>query len=108
MLLWPVTEAVVSVVHTLSCADYFLWSPRTKMASEDSEAKTSQAGQTPVLWQGRWLDPHFFKIKNNLFFPLSFDTTGIHALNMIFSLNQRFVSQLYLMGLLFLIILYLT
>ena len=27
-----VTEAVVSVVHTLTCADYFLQSPRTKMA----------------------------------------------------------------------------
>ena len=32
MLLWPVTEAVVSVIHTLTCVDYFLQSPGTKVA----------------------------------------------------------------------------
>ena len=56
MLLWPVTEAVVSVVHTLTCVDYFPWSPGTKMAPVDPEAKASQAGWTPVLWPGRWPD----------------------------------------------------
>jgi hypothetical protein len=56
MLLWPVIEAVVSVVHTLTCVDYFQRSPRTKMASVDPEAKASQAGWTPVLWPGRWTD----------------------------------------------------
>ena len=56
MLLWPVTEAVVSVVHTLTCVDYFLRSPGTKMALADPEAKASWAGRTPVLWPGRWPD----------------------------------------------------
>jgi hypothetical protein len=54
VLLWPVTEAFVSVVHTLTCVDYFPQSPETKMASADPEAKASQAGWTPVLWPGRW------------------------------------------------------
>ena len=44
LLLWPVTEAVVSVVHTLTCADYFLRSPGTKMAPVEPEAKASRAG----------------------------------------------------------------
>ena len=44
VLLWPVTEAVVSVVHTLTCADYFLRSPGTKMAPVEPEAKASRAG----------------------------------------------------------------
>jgi hypothetical protein len=56
VLLWPVTEAVVSVVHTLSFVDYFLRGPGTKMAPTDPEAKASQAGRTPVLWPGRWTD----------------------------------------------------
>jgi hypothetical protein len=30
VLLWPVTEAVVSVVHTLTCVDYFPRSPETE------------------------------------------------------------------------------
>ena len=46
MLLWPVTEAVVSVVHTLSCVDYLPRSPGTKMAPADPEAKASQDGWT--------------------------------------------------------------
>jgi hypothetical protein len=47
---------LVSVVHTLSCAAYFLQSPGTKMASSDPEAKASLAGRTPVFWLGRWPD----------------------------------------------------
>ena len=34
----------------------FWWSPGTKMASADPEAKASGAGRTPVLWVGRWSD----------------------------------------------------
>ena len=49
-------KLLASVVHTLTCADYFRWSPRTKMALADPEAKASRAGWTPVLWPGRWLD----------------------------------------------------
>jgi hypothetical protein len=45
-----------SVVHTLTCADYFQRSPGSKMAPTDAEAKPSQAGRTPVLWPGRWPD----------------------------------------------------
>jgi hypothetical protein len=56
VLLWPVTEGVVSVVHTLSCVDYLPWSPGTKMATVDPEAKASPDGWTPVLWPGRWPD----------------------------------------------------
>ena len=49
-------KLLISVVHTLTCADYFLWSPGTKMAPTDPEARASLAGQTPDLWLGRWLD----------------------------------------------------
>ena len=49
-------KLLISLVHNLTCADYFLWSPGTKMASVDPEAKASQAGQTPDLWPGRWPD----------------------------------------------------
>jgi hypothetical protein len=49
VLLWPVTEAVVSVVHSLSCVDYLPQSLGTKMASADPEVKASQDGWTPVL-----------------------------------------------------------
>jgi hypothetical protein len=45
-----------SVVYTLTCADYFGRSPRTKMALANPEAKSSRAGWTPVLWLGRWPD----------------------------------------------------
>jgi hypothetical protein len=56
VLLWPVTEATVSVVHTLSCVDYLPRSPGTYMAPTDPEAKSSQDGWTPVLCQeGGWL-----------------------------------------------------
>jgi hypothetical protein len=49
-------KLLASVVHTLTCADYFRWSHGTKMAPTDPEAKSSWAGQTPVLWLGRWPD----------------------------------------------------
>ena len=55
-MLWPVTEAVVSVVHTLTYVDYFLRSPETKMATADPEAKAFQARWIPVFWPGRWPD----------------------------------------------------
>jgi hypothetical protein len=54
VLLWPVIEAFVSVVHTLTCVDYFPWSPGTKVAPEESEAKASRTGHTPVPSPGRW------------------------------------------------------
>jgi hypothetical protein len=56
VLLWLVTEAVSFCVHTLTCADTFQRSTGTKMAPTDPEAKASWAGQTPVLWPGRWSD----------------------------------------------------
>ena len=37
-------KLLVSVVHTLTCTDYFVQSPGTKMASTDPEAKAFQAG----------------------------------------------------------------
>ena len=49
-------KLLVSVVHTLTCTDYFVQSPGTKMASTDPEAKASQAWRTPVLWPGMWPD----------------------------------------------------
>ena len=49
-------KLLASVVHTLTCGGYFLRSPGTKVAPADPEAKASGAGQTPVLWPGRWLD----------------------------------------------------
>jgi hypothetical protein len=49
-------KLLVSVVYTLTCADYFLWNPRTKMAPVDPDAKATQAGWTPFLWPGRCLD----------------------------------------------------
>ena len=58
MLLWPVTEAVVSVVHTLTCVDYFPWSPGTKVAPSEAEAEASRAGWTANVGLFKWL---FFK-----------------------------------------------
>ena len=49
-------KLLASVVHTLTCADYFRRSLRTKMAPTGAEAKPSRAGRTPILWLGRWLD----------------------------------------------------
>jgi hypothetical protein len=49
-------KLLISVVHTLTCADNFLRSPAAKMAPADPEAKTSWAGRAPVLWPGRWPD----------------------------------------------------
>jgi hypothetical protein len=49
-------KLLISVVHTLTCADYFLWNSGTKIAPSDPEARASQAGRTPDLWPGRWPD----------------------------------------------------
>jgi hypothetical protein len=49
VLLWPVTEAVVSVVHTLTCVDYFPRSPGTKVGPVEPEVEAYRAGRTPVL-----------------------------------------------------------
>jgi hypothetical protein len=49
-------KLLISVVHILTCADYFLWSSGTKIASADPEAKTSRARRAPVLSPGRWPD----------------------------------------------------
>jgi hypothetical protein len=49
-------KLLISVVHTLTCADYFRQSLGTKMSSLDHEAKFSRARWTPVLCPGRWLD----------------------------------------------------
>jgi hypothetical protein len=46
-------KLLASVVHTLTCADYFWRSFRTKLSSTDAEAKPSRDGQTPILWPGR-------------------------------------------------------
>ena len=49
-------KLLASVVHTLTCADYFRQSPGTKIAPSDPEEKASWAGRTPVLWPGRCSD----------------------------------------------------
>jgi hypothetical protein len=47
---------LASVVHTLTCADYFQSSTRTKRAPADAEGKPFRARWTPVLWPGMWPD----------------------------------------------------
>jgi hypothetical protein len=49
-------QLLASVVHTLTCADYFWRSPGTKMAPGVAEVKPSRAERAPVLWLGRWPD----------------------------------------------------
>jgi hypothetical protein len=49
-------KLLASVVHTLTCADYFQRNRGTKMIPADAEAKPFRAGQTPILWPGSWLD----------------------------------------------------
>ena len=49
-------KLLASVVHTLTCADYFRQSPRTKMSPADAESKPSRDRRTPILWPGRCLD----------------------------------------------------
>jgi hypothetical protein len=61
-------KLLVSVVHTLTCVDYFQWSPGSKMATTDAEAKPSWAGQTPNLWPGRWPDLFIFSLKDSIIF----------------------------------------
>jgi hypothetical protein len=46
-------KLLVSVVHTLTCADYFRQSPGTKMSPAESVAKPSRSERTPILWPGR-------------------------------------------------------
>jgi hypothetical protein len=57
-------KLLASVVHTLTCADYFGGSLRTKMSSANAEAKPSRAGRTPILWPRRW--PDFWNLKRAL------------------------------------------
>ena len=45
-------KLLASLVHTLTCADYFRQSPRTQMVPAEAEAKPFRAGGTPILWQG--------------------------------------------------------
>jgi hypothetical protein len=42
-------KLMVSVFHTLTCADCPPRSPGTKVASAELEAEASRAGRTPVL-----------------------------------------------------------
>jgi hypothetical protein len=49
-------KLLASVVHTLTCADYFQRSPGSKMSPAIAEAKPCRAGWTPILWPGRCLD----------------------------------------------------
>jgi hypothetical protein len=49
-------KLLASVVHTVTCADYFWRSLRTKMAPAAAEGKPSWARWTPFLCPGRWLD----------------------------------------------------
>ena len=49
-------KLLASVVHTLTCADYFRQSLGTTMFPANAEAKPSRAAQTPILWMERWPD----------------------------------------------------
>jgi hypothetical protein len=57
-------KLLASVVHTLTCADKSAWSLGTKMSPTDALAIPSQAGRTPLLWQGRCPD-----VSNYYFIP---------------------------------------
>ena len=52
VFLWPVTEAVRSVVHTITCADYFRQSLGTKMSPADAEANPPGLGRHLSSGQG--------------------------------------------------------
>jgi hypothetical protein len=49
-------KLLASVAHTLTCAEYSLWSPGTNMSAANVEGKCSWAGWTPILWPGRCPD----------------------------------------------------
>ena len=57
-------KLLASVVHTLTCADYFQRNPATKMVPSDAEAKPSSAGRTPILWPGS--SPDVWSLKRGL------------------------------------------
>jgi hypothetical protein len=57
-------KLLASVVHTLTCADYFQRSLGTKITQADEEAKPFQEGRTPVLWPGR--GPDVWSLKRGL------------------------------------------
>jgi hypothetical protein len=46
-------KLLASVVHTLTCADYFRWSPRTTMAPTNPEAKASRGPADTCPLAGR-------------------------------------------------------
>ena len=49
-------KLLASVIHTLTYADLSQWDPGTKVAPSGTQAKPTQVGLTPLLWQGRCLD----------------------------------------------------
>jgi hypothetical protein len=51
-------KLLASVVHTLTCADYF---QGNKRSPADTEAKPSRARRTPILWPGRC--PYVWSLK---------------------------------------------
>jgi hypothetical protein len=55
-------KLLASVVHTLTCPDYFLGSPGTKIGPADPDAKASWARWTPILWPGWWPDIWILKM----------------------------------------------